>query len=87
MLDIDGRPDVDACIAQFLDVLPPLGVAAAFGVGVREFVDQQQFRLALQRAVEVELAHRTGPCFNSRKGIASSPSSKRSVSERPCGST
>ena len=59
MLDVDGGPDVDAGIEQFLDVLPALGVArrriAAGQVGVRQLVDQQDRRTAPQRGIEVEL--------------------------------
>ena len=43
-------------VEQFLDVVPAFGMARAFGVGVRELVDQDQRRAALERAVEVELA-------------------------------
>ena len=40
VLDVDGRDHGDAGVEQLLDVLPALGVPAARGVGVRQFVDQ-----------------------------------------------
>ena len=40
VLDVDGGDDGDAGVEQLLDVLPALGVLAARGVGVGEFVDQ-----------------------------------------------
>ena len=38
--------DVDAVAHQFFDVEIALGMAAAFGVGVGEFVDQHDLRAA-----------------------------------------
>jgi len=55
VLDVHRRPHVDAGVQQLLDVLPPLGVARALHVGVRQLVDQHQLRLAGQSRVEVEL--------------------------------
>jgi hypothetical protein len=39
VLDVQGRDDVDASVEQFVNVLPPLGIAASGNVGVRKFVD------------------------------------------------
>ena len=55
MLDVERGPNVDAGVQQFLDILPPLRVAAVRRVGVGEFVDEDQLGLARQRRVYVEL--------------------------------
>ena len=55
MLDVDRGVDVDAGGEQLFHVLPALGMARAGDIGVREFVHQQQRRLARERRVEVEL--------------------------------
>jgi len=39
VLDVQGRDDVDAGVEQFINVLPPLGIAAPGNVGVRKLVD------------------------------------------------
>ena len=57
MLDVERGPDVDAGRQQLVDILPALGMAAAGNVGVGVFIDQQQFRPARQRGVEIELLH------------------------------
>ena len=54
MLNVERGPDVDARVEQFLDILPALGMAAVGRVGVRELVDDDEFRPAAQRGVEVE---------------------------------
>ena len=54
MLDVERGPDVDAGRDQLLHVLPALGMAAVGRVGVGEFVDDDQLRLALQGRVDVE---------------------------------
>ena len=56
MLDIERGPDVDAGRDQLLHILPALGMAAFGGVGVGEFVDDDQRRLALERRVDVEFS-------------------------------
>ena len=55
MLDVDGGVDVDAGVEQLLDVLVAAFVASAGRVGVRQFVDQRDLRLARQQPVQVEL--------------------------------
>ena len=55
VLDVERGPDGLAGLQQLGDILPALGVAAAGGVGVGEFVDQQQAGVGGQRGVEVEL--------------------------------
>ncbi len=61
VLDVHGRPDVDAGIQQLFDVLPPLGVSGPRDIGMRQLVDQHQLRLALERAVQVEFAQDAVP--------------------------
>ena len=88
VLDVERRPDVDARVEQFLDVLPALGVPQALGVGVGQLVDEDQLRAAGERGVEIELAQRRRRGRERPAcGSASSPSSSASVSGRPCGST
>ena len=58
MLDVERRPDVNAGVEQLLHVLPALGVTAIGGVGVSEFVDDDQLGLARQRRVEIEFLDR-----------------------------
>ena len=55
VLDVHRRVDVDAGVEQLVDVLPPLCVARARDVGVRELVDDDERGLARERGVEVEL--------------------------------
>ncbi len=56
MLNVDRRVDVDARVEQFIHVLPALQMPRALHVRMREFVDQNQLRLARERGVEIELA-------------------------------
>ena len=58
VLDVDGGVDVDAGGEQLLDVEVALGVAAAGGVGVGEFVDEDELRAAGEDGVEVHLLER-----------------------------
>ena len=55
MLDVQRGPDVDAGGDQFGHILPPLVVAAAGRVGVRQLVDQQQAGVAREGRVGIEL--------------------------------
>ena len=55
MLNVQGRPDIDPGIEQFVDVLPAFRVPAAGNIGVSVFVNQQKSRTAGQCRVEVEL--------------------------------
>ena len=61
VLDVDRGVDVDAVAHQLFDVEVALRMAAAFGVGVREFVDQDDLRMAGDDGVEVHLARASGP--------------------------
>ncbi len=55
MLDVDGGVDVDAPGEQFLDVEIALGMAAAGRVGMGEFIDQRDLRMARDQRVEIHL--------------------------------
>ena len=55
VLDVDGGVDVDAGGQQLLHVEVALGVAAFGGVGVGEFVDEDEFRVAGEDGVEIHL--------------------------------
>ena len=57
MLDVQRRPNVDAGLKQFIDVLPTFGMAAAGDIGVRVFIDQQQIWPPRQCGIEIEFAH------------------------------
>ena len=54
MLDVDRRGDVNPLGEQFGDILPPLGVAASWRIGVRKFIDQDQSGSPGQRGIEIE---------------------------------
>jgi hypothetical protein len=60
VLDIHRGQHRDPGGEQFLDVLPPLGVAGAGGVGVRQLVNHRHRRAARQHRVEVELGDVAG---------------------------
>ena len=55
VLDVDRGDDVDAGIQKFLDILPALGVAGTWHVGVRELVHESDLGPAGQHGVEVHL--------------------------------
>ena len=61
VLDVDGRDDVDPCVEQLVDVLPPLLVAAPRGVGVGELVHERHRGPAGQHGIEVHLVDRRPP--------------------------
>ena len=58
MLDIQGRPDIDTGVEQFLDILPALRVARARlafrDIGVGKLIDDQRRGSALQRRIQIE---------------------------------
>ena len=72
VLHVDRRVYVDARIAQFLHVLPALRVArsglAFDGVGMRQFVHQQQRGFARKRRVQVEITQGGTPIRNLEVG-------------------
>ena len=55
VLDVQRREHVDAGGDQLLDIEIAFGMAAAGGVGVRQFVDENQLRPTLQDRVEIHL--------------------------------
>ena len=55
MLDVHRGVHIDPRPQQLLDVLIPLGVAAAGGVGVGQLIHQQQLGVAGQGTVQVKL--------------------------------
>ena len=55
MLYVQGGVDVDACLQQFLHVLPALRVSRAGGVGVGQLVDQEQLWMTGEGCVQVQL--------------------------------
>jgi len=58
MLNVDGRVDVDATLQNFLDVEIALGMPAAFGISMREFIDKRDLRAARDDRIEVHLLNR-----------------------------
>ena len=60
VLDIEGGEHIDPGVAQFLDVLPALGMAAARRIGVGQLVDQRHLRAAGQHRVDIEFAEGMG---------------------------
>ena len=54
VLDVDRRDHGDARVEDLVDVLPPLRVSAARGVGVGQLVDEHDLRAALEDGVDVE---------------------------------
>ena len=43
MLDIDCTDDIDPCIQQFENILPPLFVFTSFNIGMGQFIDNYDF--------------------------------------------
>ena len=58
MLDVDRGDYVDSRREQFLDVLVALFMLGAGDVGMRQFVDHRDFRLARQDRVDIHLLQR-----------------------------
>ena len=58
VLDVDGGVDVDAVAHQLFDVEIAFRVAAAFGVGVRELIDQHDLRMPGDDGIEVHFLER-----------------------------
>ena len=72
---------------QFLDILVALGMAAARRVGMGQFIDDDDARLAGQRRVEIEFLDGRPWYSTCRRGSTSRPSSSAAVSPRPWVST
>ena len=55
MLDIDSSINIDPGVQKFLHILITLGMTAALGIGMRQFIYQDQPRFPLQRTVNIKL--------------------------------
>jgi len=55
MLEVERGGNVDARIQHLQHVLPALGVARAWRIGVGQFVDQGELRPAGQQRVDIHL--------------------------------
>src|SRR5581483_6917735 len=64
VLNVHGRHDVDAGVEEFEDVLIPLLVFAAWNVGMRQFVDDDDIRTTCDDPVDVHLLHRHAAVFH-----------------------
>ncbi|MNV61014.1 hypothetical protein D3C71_1535040 [compost metagenome] len=69
VLDIDGGIHVDPRRKQLLDVLPALGMPAAGGIAVCQFIHQHQFRPGLEQAVEVHFLQHHATVFGAHQGL------------------
>ncbi len=88
VLNVERGVNVDAGGQQVFNVLIALFVAAAGDVGVRQFVDQHDLRLALQKARRCPSRRNSGPrYYTCWRGTISRPRNSASVSARPCVST
>ena len=56
MLHVDRGVDIDSGVEQLLDILPAFGMPRARGVGMRQFIDEDQRGAACQRGIEVKFA-------------------------------
>ncbi len=73
VLDIDRGEDVDPGRQQLLNVLPALGVPAARGIAVGQFVHQYQLGLGLEQAVEVHFLQQYATVFRTHQGLLGQP--------------
>src|SRR5581483_10528760 len=64
VLNVHGRHDVDAGVEEFEDVLIPLLVFAAWNVGMRQFVDDDDIGTTCDDPVDVHLLHRHAAVFH-----------------------
>ena len=87
VLDVERRVDVDARVEQLLDVVPALGMARAFGVGVRQLVDEDERGLRASAASRSNSGSCAPRYSTIRGGRTSRPSSSAAVSARPWVST
>jgi hypothetical protein len=71
VLDVDRRIDVDAVAHQLFDVEIALWMAAAFGVGVRQLIDQHDLRPPRDDGVKVHFFERLPFVFevSARNGL------------------
>ena len=64
VLDVDRGVDVDAAAHQLFDIEIAFGVAAAVGIGMGEFVDQDDLRPACNHRVDVHLFEKLALIFD-----------------------
>ena len=64
VLDVERCIDIDAGGDQLLDVHVALGMAAAWCVGVRQFIDQRELRAAGQQCIEIHFRQRAPTVFD-----------------------
>ena len=55
MLDVQRGEDVDARRKHLLHILPALFMAAALGIGMGQFVDEREVRLAGKKGIKIHL--------------------------------
>ena len=77
VLDVERRVHGDPGVEQLEHVLPPLGMAGARGIGVRQLVDEDDRRPASQRGVQVELLEGGGPVGHDAGGQDLEPLEQR----------
>ncbi len=87
MLDVHRRPDIDSGANQLLDVLVSLRVPTLGRVRMREFIDDDDLRLALQRRVNIEFLEIAPAIADDAARQNLKPSSKAAVSARSWVST
>ncbi|MPM62804.1 hypothetical protein SDC9_109682 [bioreactor metagenome] len=58
VLNIDRGKHIDSGVKQFLNILIPLAVSDAFGIGMRKLIDQNKLRFAGERRVEIKFVQR-----------------------------
>ncbi len=68
MLDVQGGVDVDAGVQQLRHVLPALGVAAAGGIRVGQFIHQDQGGTPREGEVQIELREDVAPVLDGAAG-------------------
>ena len=74
-------------VQQLHDVVIAFSVLAALHVGVRQFVDQSDLRLARQDRVHVHLLEGRAPVLELPPGTASTRAASSAMALRPCVST
>src|SRR5262249_37282317 len=58
VLNVNGRVNVDAVAHQLFDIEITFGMAAAFGIGVRQLINQYDLWMSLNDGVDIHLGQR-----------------------------
>ena len=58
VLNVNGRVNVDAVAHQFFDIEITFGMAAAFGIGMRQLINQYDLWTSLNDGVDIHLGQR-----------------------------